>query len=72
MELLANRLTSMDEYNANIYAALVDQWTQYYTNHPHEIWNDLQRNQFQQEVMMNQSAINIQRQQVPLETQQLI
>merc|ERR1712038_1247134 len=56
MELLANRMTSMDEYSAALYATLVEQWTQYYANHPHEIFKHLQRNQFEQEALMNQSA----------------
>jgi len=72
MELLANRLTSMDEYNATLYATLVEQWTQYYANHPHEIFNHFQRNQFEQEAMMNQSAGDILRQQIPLGTQHII
>merc|ERR1739848_319110 len=72
MELLANRLTSTDEYNAALYATLVEQWTQYYTNHPHEIFHHLQRNQFEQEAMMNQSAGDLLRQQIPLGTQHII
>jgi hypothetical protein len=74
MELLANRLTSTDQYNATIYATLVDQWMHYYANNPDQVINHLQMNQFQQEVMMNQSAVNIQRQtiQVPLEMQNIV
>jgi hypothetical protein len=72
MEILANRLTSMDEYNAALYATLVQQWTQYYANHPHEILHHLQRSQFEQEAIMNQSAGDILRQQTLLGTQHII
>jgi hypothetical protein len=74
MELLANRLTSMDQYHATVYATLVEQWTQYYISNPDKVWGHLQMNQYQQAVEMNKSAINILQSslQVPLETQHII
>jgi hypothetical protein len=74
MELLANRLTSMDQYHATVYATLVEQWTQYYISNPDKVWSHLQMNQYQQAAEMNKSAINILQSnlQVPLETQHII
>ena len=75
MELLANRLTSMDQYHATIYATLVEQWTQYYISNPEQVFIDVQRNQFQQAAEMSQSAFNIRQSsslQVPLETQHIV
>ena len=71
MEMLSQRLTSMDEYSAMIYAALVEQWTQFYATNPHEIANHFQRNQQEQENIMNQVAFDIQRQ-IPLSEQHII
>jgi hypothetical protein len=71
MEMLSQRLTSMDEYSAMIYAALVEQWTQFYATNPHEIANHIQRSQQEQESIMNQVAFDIQRQ-IPLSEQNII
>jgi hypothetical protein len=71
MEMLSQQLTSMDEYNAMIYATLVEQWTQFYATNPHEIANHLHLSQNEQERIMVQAAFEIQRQ-VPLVEQQLI
>lgn len=71
MEMLSQRLTSMDEYSAMIYAALVEQWTQFYATNPHEIANHFQRSQQEQENIMNQVAFDIQRQ-IPLSEQHII
>jgi len=71
MEMLSQRLTSMDEYSAMIYAALVEQWTQFYATNPHEIANHIQRSQQEQENIMNQVAFDIQRQ-IPLSEQNII
>jgi hypothetical protein len=72
MELLANRLTATDVYTSKQYSTLVEHWMLYYANHPHQIWIDLQKSQYEQEATMIQSAIAIQNQQVPPETQQII
>lgn len=61
----------MDEYSAMIYAALVEQWTQFYATNPHEIANHIQRSQQEQENIMNQVAFDIQRQ-IPLSEQNII
>jgi len=71
MEMLSNQLTSMDEYNAMIYATLVEQWTQFYAQNPHEIANHIQRSQNEQEHIMMQAAFDIVRQ-TAIEQQQLI
>jgi len=71
MEMLSQRLTSMDEYSAMIYAALVEQWTQFYATNPHEIANHIQRSQQEQETIMNQVVFDIQRQ-IPLSEQHII
>jgi len=71
IEMLAQRLRSMDDYSAMIYAALVEQWTQFYATNPHEIANHIQRSQQEQENIMNEAAFELQRQ-IPLNAQHII
>lgn len=59
MEMLANQLTSMDEYHSVLYATLVQQWTQYYLINPQEISNHFSRSQSEQEQIMAKNALEM-------------
>lgn len=58
VELLANQLVITSEYNAMIYETLVQQWQDYFYRHPDQVYAQIQRTEYEQRMIMEQTIGN--------------